>query len=216
MNIQVKFLIALFALIGIPFLSEKSLAQGGSVPPSGCSALDKSKPPLFISFESLTDKAWAGDKYEKGVLLRLNNNSKCMISFSASIGAVSGIRPNFVIRDGKLIRQSDARLGSLINGQRVSLEYVMKYPNQKYMVIGGYGGDVLQTVYLNGEDHVFFGVPLKNFQKGGELRIAYNYEWDEGEASQIMTKKGDYIQRYETVEHYLRFVPQQLPENIIR
>jgi hypothetical protein len=84
------------------------------------------------------------------------------------------------------------------------------------MVIGGYGGDVLQTVYLNGEDHVFFGVSLKNFQKGGELRVAYDYEWDEGEASQITRKAGESMQRYETVEHYLLFVRQQLPENIIR
>ena len=216
MNIRVTFLITLFTLIGISFPSQKSVAQEGSVPQAGCSALDKGKPPLFISFESLDEKAWAGDKYEKGILLRMNNNSNCTISFSAGYGEAPKVPPNFVIRNGKMVRQPDVKIGSLTNGQRVSLYYLTKYPNKKLLVIGGFGGHMLETVYLNGGDYVFFSVPLKNFQKDGEILLPYNYDWDEGEAPQIITEKDGSKRRYETVEHYLRFVPQQIPEGILK
>jgi hypothetical protein len=47
----------------------RSLTQQAFVPQGGCIALDKKNPPLFVSIESRDNKLWAGDKYEKGVLL---------------------------------------------------------------------------------------------------------------------------------------------------
>jgi hypothetical protein len=216
MKVSQAFLIALFMLIGVGSLSQKFYAQGSPISQAGCSAIDKSKPPLFISFESLTAKAWAGDDYEKGVLLRLSNNSNCTVSFSASYHEAPRVPPTFVFRNGKMVRQPDVKFGSLTNGQRASLYYLTKYPGKESLVIGGFGGDMLETVYLNGGDYVFFGVPLRNFKKGGEILLPYNYDWDEGEASQIITERGGYKQRYETVEHYLRFVSGQLPDNALR
>jgi hypothetical protein len=173
-------------------------------------------PPLFISFAQLDDKSWDGAKNVKGVLLKLNNNSDCRITFSAGYGAAPRVPSSWVFRNGKRIRRADVPFGSLDNGQRVDLYYITKYPNQKYPVIGGFGGDVLETVYLNGGDYVLFGVPLKNFQRGGELLLPYTYDWDEGERGQIITKNNGYTQRYETVEHSLRFGAQQLPEGTLK
>ena len=209
---KVRFTITIFSLIVFAFLSPKALAQEGSIPQGGCSALDKSKPPLFISFESLDEKSWDGNKYVKGALLRLNNNSNCTINFSAAVGEAQVTPIPFTITNGKMVRQPDVRTGSLTNGQRVSLYYLTKYPDKKLWVIGGFGGDVLETVYLNGNNYVFFGVPLKNFQDDGEILLPYNYDWD----AQIIIDKDGHKQRFATVEHYLRFVPEQLPANILK
>jgi hypothetical protein len=177
----------------------------------GCVAIDKSKPPLFISFAQMDDKALEGSKYVKGVLLRLNNNSNCVISFSAESG--SGARASaWIMRNGKMVPRASVPPGSLDFGQRVNLLYLTKYANKPYLQQGGFGGDVLDTVYLNGGDHIFFSVPLTNFKRGGEILLPYKYMWDEGERGQIIVKEGGNIRgRYETVEHYLRFVPDQLP-----
>ena len=51
-----------------------------------------------------------------------------------------------------------------------------------------------------------FDVPLAKFKRGGEILLPYTYSWDEGERGQIIAKENGYVRRYETVEHYLRFV----------
>jgi hypothetical protein len=196
-------------LFGVSF--QTSVAQGG------CSAIDKTMPPLFISFVQLDDKSWDGDKEVKGALLKLNNNSNCRISFSVAAGESRSSEASspLVLRNGKLVRRDDVPIYSL-NGKRISLSYLTKYPDAKYLVLGGFGGDVLETAYLYGGEHIFFGVPLRNFQRGGVILLAYNYDWDEGDRGQIITKQGEYTQRYETVEHYLRFEPRQLPKGTLK
>jgi hypothetical protein len=201
-------LLLVAALLGASL--QTTAAQGG------CSAIDKTKPPLFLSFAQLDDKSWDGDKYVKGALLKLNNNSNCRISFSVAAGeSRSSDESPLVLRNGKLVHREDVPIYSL-NGKRISLSYLTKYPNAKYLVQGGFGGDVLETANLYGGEHIFFGVPLKNFQRGGEVLLPYRYDWDEGDRGQIITKQGEYTQRYETVEHYLRFVPDQLPKGTLK
>lgn len=200
-----------FALIAtILFLScQPSVAQ------DGCSAIDKSKPPLFISYAQLDDKAWDGAKYVKGVLLKLNNNSNCTITFSAAVDEAPKVPGSWIVHNGKIVRRADVPFGTLNSGRRVSLYYLTKYPNKKDWVIGGFGGDVLETVYLSGGDHVFFGVPLTNFKRGGEILLSYTYSWDEAERGEIITKEKGYVRRYKTVEHYVRFIGEQLPEGTL-
>jgi hypothetical protein len=213
---RLSFIALLGFMLLTPAFSYETFAQAGKAGQTGCAGLDKSKPPLFISYEQPVDKAWAGNKYARGVLLRLNNNSNCAISFSAAYGESPRVPPNFVIRNGKLVRQPDVRIGSLTNGQQVSLEYLIKYPDRKHPVVGGFGGDMLETVWLNGGDYIFFSVPLSDFKKSGQLLLQYSYDWDNGDASQIVTEKNGYKQRRETVEHYLRFDPQRLPVEILK
>jgi hypothetical protein len=102
-----------------------------SVAQSGCSAIDKDKPPLFISFAQLDDKSWDGEKSVKGALLKLNNNSNCRITFSAAPDEPRTGPSAWVFRNGKLVRRDDAPFGSLQNGQRVSLYYLTKYPKRE-------------------------------------------------------------------------------------
>ena len=215
MSVCRAFLFSLFAVVVIPFQPPNNLAQENSTRQGGCSVLDRSKPPLFISFESPTGKAWAGGSNGKGVLLRLTNNTNCTVSITADYGTAPSNPSAVVIRGGKIVRPPDVRFGSVRNGQRVCLSYFTKYPKQQHPVIGC-ASHLVETAYLNGGDYVFFDVPLMNFRKGGEIFVPYNYEWDEGEASEIVTEKGGNKRRFQTVEHHLRFAPEQLPENFLR
>ena len=148
--------------------------------------------------------------------MKLSNNSNCTITFSAAVDEAPKIPGSWIVHNGKIVRRADVPFGTLNSGQRVSLYYLTQYPNKKYRIIGGFGGDVLETVYLNGGDHVFFGVPLTNFKRGGEILLPYTYSWDEAERGQIITKEKGYVRRYETVEHFLRFVGEQLPEATLK
>jgi hypothetical protein len=170
--------------------SLKAVAQEGSAPATGCSALDKNLPLLFIVFEGEDYKAWAGDKYAKGVLLRVRNNSNCGIILETSTNTSDRAK----------------------DGEKLSLKYLMKYPTQPSMVMGGFGGDVLESVGLRGGDSVLFSVPLENFKKKGTLLLPFNYEWEE---SVIFNKgAGKYLRN--PVEHYMRFGPELLPTEMLR
>jgi hypothetical protein len=216
MNMRRTFLGMLLSLIGVlSFLPPRSFAQQSLVPQGGCVALDKNSPPLFISFESRDDKVWAGDKYEKGVLLRLNNNSTCVISLTAPPGVIRDIPPNFGIKNGKLVRLPDIRIGSVRNGEKVGLYYLMKYPGKASLVLEG-DFHVRDTIYLKGGDHIFFSVPLKNFRRHGQLLVPFNYDWDSDNAAYIIVETNGSKQGYEVVEHYLTFVPERLPDGILK
>src|SRR3954470_22859072 len=93
---------------------------------TGCAAIDKNNPPLFISFEQFDDKSWDGDKYVKGALLKLNNNSNCTIAFEVAYGESRS--SGMVLRNGKLVHRDEGSLISLGAGTRVSLVYITKYP----------------------------------------------------------------------------------------
>jgi hypothetical protein len=187
----------------------QTVAQPVSAPQAGCSVLNKDHPLLFISFERVDDKAWNGDKYVKGALLRVRNNSNCAILLEAPPGEASSFR----IRDGKLTR---LEMEEAKDGQRVSLKYLMKYPDQAFMVVGGFGGDVLDYVRLNGGDSILFSVPLSNFRKRGELLLPFNYEWDMGAGSEVVINEGGAKYRHAAVEHHLRFGPGLLPGELLR
>jgi hypothetical protein len=179
------------------FLSspESKITAGQTTPPRECSAVDKGRPPLFISFERVDNKAWDGGKYVKGVLLRMRNNSGCAILLEAPPGEASPWR----VRDGKLIRleTSEAK-----DGERLSLKYLMKYPGREVMVLGGFGGDVLESVRLRGGDSVLFSVPLRNFKQKGRAALPYTFEGAEAAGA--------------SAENYLRFEPQLLPGKFLR
>ncbi|HWS99230.1 MAG TPA: hypothetical protein VN256_03085 [Pyrinomonadaceae bacterium] len=181
---------------------------------SGCPALDKSKPPLLISYERPVAKVWDGDKDVPGVLLRLENNSDCAISFRALPGQVRGAAPlSFTIKDGKYVPRPEIRVGPVAHDQELDLMYLMRYPGESSLVIDG-DFHVAERVRLYGGNYVFFDVPLKNFKKGGAVLVEYNYDWED--ESRIIIEEGRTKRAYATVEHYVRFDPERLPKEILK
>lgn len=210
------FFAAAFGLLFLPLaFSHERLAREAmpSLRP-GCPALDKSKPPLLISYERPVAKVRDGGKDVPGVLLRLENNSDCEINFRAKPGQVSGTYPSFAIRDGKYVRLPEAKIGPVAHDQELDLMYLMRYPNESGLVIGGGDFHVIERVTLPGGNYVFFDVPLKHFKRGGELLVKYNYEWED--ESDIIIKEGRTKLAYPTVEHYVRFDPERLPKDILK
>jgi hypothetical protein len=197
-------------LIALLLAATETFAQGG------CSPIDKTKPPLFISFAQLDDKAFDGSKYVKGALLSVTNNSDCRVNFEVSYGETPKVPASWVMRNGRMVRRSEVPFGSLDNGQRVTVSYLLKYPNKKDFVLGGLVGDMVETAYLNSGDHFVFAVTLKEFQRGAEMFLPFAYDWDEGNRGRIMTKQDGYAPSYEAVQHYLRFFPAQLPEGTLK
>jgi hypothetical protein len=206
-------LAALLGLILLPLAPGYETAQEAAPSRQGCPALNKSKPPLYISYERPAAEVWDGDKSVPGVLLRLENNSDCAISFRALPGQVRGADPSFTIKDGKYVRLPEARIGPLAHDQELDLMYLMRYPGDSSLVIEG-DFHVAERVTLHGGHYVFFDVPLKYFKKGGQLFIEYNYDWDD--ESQIIIKEGRTKVAYPTVEHYVRFDPERLPKEILK
>lgn len=180
---------------------------------TGCRVLDKSKPPLFISFAEADGTAWDGEKYVKAFRLKINNNSSCALVFTAEYGS-STPSVRIVIKNGKPVRPSDMELGALVNGQKANLLYYMKYADEKTMTWEGIDGHLLETVRLSGGDYIFMSVPVKNFKKDGELLVPFNYEWDQGRASSVNV--GDTNELSDVVQHYLRFRRELLPPSALK
>jgi len=210
-NPRITLLFFLFLLPALSFPSRPCLGQEARVPQGGCVALNKNKPPLFLSYERQDDKAWDGRNYVTGILLRLNNNSNCDISLTAPPGYVREVPPTLGIKDGKLVRLSDVRIGSIKSGAKVELYYLTEYPGDKSLYVDG-DFHVIDTIFLNNGDYIFFSVPLKNFKRGGQVLVPFNYDWDtdsflEGSRMKVL---------FRTTQHYLIFDPEQLPPEILK
>lgn len=206
-----------FCLACLILLSSSEEAKAQQPPAqtqTGCRALDKEKPPLFISYAGADDKAWDGERYVKGVLLRINNNSNCALTLTAEYGESVSPSVRTAIKGGKPTRPAALEEAALLNGQRVSLYYLMKYPNERDMIVGGFGGDVLETTRLCGGDYILISVPLKNFKRDGELLVPFNYEWDAGAGSRLKAADGDY--GLQAVQHYLSFRKELLPPAMLK
>ena len=204
--------IALLLLEAPATMGPRSLVHQAAPSRVGCTALDKTRPALYISFESTTDKVWAGDRYEKGVLLRVSNNTDCEISLVVPPDVGREVPPTFGVRGGKLVRLPDVRIGSVKNGANLSLYYLTKYPGEETLFIGGDFHVYRDTVYLNGGDHIFFSVPLRNFKRRGQVLVPFNYEWESGDAAYV---KADGVW-VEAVKHYLTFGFERLPKEVLR
>jgi hypothetical protein len=178
-------------------------------PSQSCSTLDKDRPPLSVSFESTDDRAWAGDRYVEGVLLRLTNNTDCPVFLEAPPDELRYFR----VRDGRAVR---LEVGEVRDKQRISLKYLVKYPDRDHPVIGGFGGDVLDFAKLDAGNHVLFSVPLSDFRAGGELRLPFRYEWEIAADARAVSEEGGPGRGVKAAEHYVTFAPEMLPVSALR
>lgn len=208
MNSRITLLFLLLPFVAMFLLSPQCLAQEVTVPQGGCVALDKNKPPLFVSYERPDDRAWDGRTYVIGVLLRLTNNSNCVISLTAPPGYPREVPPTSGIKDGKMVRLPDVRIGSIKSGEKVELYYLTKYPGDESLYLDR-DFHVRDTIYLNNGDYILFSVPMKNFKLHGRVLVPFHYDWDSAIAPFVVEGKRR-KQAYEAVKHYLIFDHERL------
>ena len=211
MNLRITIAYVLPALLSF-LLSQWTVGQESNVRQGGCVALDVTSPPLFISYERRDEQAWDGRNYVSGVLLRLNNNSNCVISLTTPPGYPRELPPTFGYKNGKRVRLPDARIGSIKSGTKVSLYYLTKYPVDASLVFTG-DFHVRDSIYLNNGDYIFFSVPLKNFKRNGRVLVPFTYDWDNGKPALVLNTDGTFD---EAVEHYLTFGPERLPKDLLK
>jgi len=197
--------IGLVLLLANALLPQQSFAQKPSQSQSGCEAIDKTKPHLFISYEATDVQAWNGRKNVKGVLLRLNNNSGCVISLTVPRSYPKEIPPTMGLRDGRVQRLPDVRIGSIKSGTTVEIYYLTKYPSEASLVLTR-DFHVIDAIYINNGDSILFSVPIENFKRKGRIVVPFSYDWEAANAAL----------RMEPVEHYLIFRPDQLPVEVLK
>jgi hypothetical protein len=193
-------------LLATSLLAQQTGAQPASAPQGGCAALDKKNPPLFLSYERADNHAWDGHDYVDGVLLRLNNNSNCVISLIAPPGYPREVPPTWGFKEGKRIRLPEVRIGSIKSGTNVELYYLTKYPGDESLYLDS-DFHVRDTIYLNNGDFIVFSVPWKNFKRKGRVLVPFKYDW-EGDNTYVPDMRGMLV---DTVEHYLVFDSSLIP-----
>ena len=210
MNLRLLFLCVVLPLLTTSSVTQQSYAE--SNPQAGCSRLDKNNPPLFISFERRSEKVWANSKYQRGLLLRVNNNSNCAITLTIAAGTTGEgqpeLSPNFTIRDGKMVRKPATPIPSPTSGKTVGLYYLTAYHGEGALVLDN-DFHARDHIDLYAGEHIFFEVPLKNLQRGGRILVPFNYKWD---------ANTNLVDGYsvEASEHYLTFDPERLTKDILK
>ena len=142
-------------------------AQGLETRPSqhDCSRIDKTKPPLFITFE----------RTESGkVFLRLHNNARC----SVLIPTNQHTAPAEVMKQpngGLRVEQTEA----LRDGSQVQVVYhLFNLRGSKNTVIVS-DGDVVRTWQLLPQQSIVFTVPLDHFRKHADVGVEFIYPWED-------------------------------------
>ena len=161
-------------------------------PPPQCSRLDKTKPPLFISFEQVESRK---------VFLRLNNNSRCALL----------IPTNQIDSSIRVVKQASGRLRvepieELKDGSQVPVVYNLFNSRSSKDAVIVSDGDVVITRKLLPQQSIVFAVPLENFRKNVDVGVEISYLWEESGWSTVGGGFG----------HYVFFRSKSLPRNTIR
>jgi hypothetical protein len=175
-------------------------------PPAPCATQDYPAAPLSVSYEGRDDKAWAGDRYVEGVLLRLTNTSDCAVYLKVADGEAR----RFKVEGGKLARME---VGEARDGQRISLEYVIKHHDADDLFSRGVGGHVLEPARLDKGRSVLFSIPLDDFRTASEVRVPFKFDREvltdapaEGQGGGAVPGKAE--------ERYVSFEPWRLSASL--
>jgi hypothetical protein len=214
MNLLLLFLCAVLSLLTNSSLTQHSSAEPNAL--AGCDRLEKNSPPLFISFEREAEKVWANHKYQPGLVLRVNNNSNCVITLRMAAGSTEeqfvALPSDLRIRDGKLVRLPEAPIPSRSSGKIVGLYYLTHYQGEDALVEDN-DFHAINSIDLNSDEHVFFGVPLKSLKRGGRILVPFNYKWYRN-GNECLGDTPDCSAR--ATEHYLNFDSKRLPKEILK
>jgi hypothetical protein len=138
-----------------------------------------------------------------------------VISLTAPPGYAGEVPPTFGFKEGKRIRLSDVRIGSIESSSTVDLYYLTKYPRDESLYVDG-DFHVRDTISLNNGYHIFFRVPLKNFKRGGYVLVPFNYDWDSTIAPNFIFDENGMKRAFQAVKHYVLFEPDRLPKEILK
>lgn len=146
-----------------------------------CARIDRTRAPLFISFEHVTSK---------DVVLRLRNNSGCPVliptnKLGSSIKLVK--QPNGGLR---VERVEDDQLK---DGGEVAVVYnLFNRRGSKDTVIVS-DGCVVMPKRLMPQQSIVFSVPLEEFKKHADVGVEFSYSWEDDGGRSIGGEFGHYV-----------------------
>ena len=140
---------------------------------SECARIDKTKAPLFISFERFESK---------DVLLRLHNNSGCPVLVPTN--ELDSTLEFVKLSNGGSIAKY-AENAPLRDGRQVRLVYNLINLRGRKDVVNVSDGCIVMSRRLLPQQTVVFSVPLEDFRNHADVLLEFSYPWeyDEGSAA---------------------------------
>jgi hypothetical protein len=190
-------------------LSQAAFSQNGSTPQLGCSLIDKSRDPLFITYERMDDPEPKREGIDRDrVLVRLHNNSTCVVLIKTMEAEkfFLPLPPNPTLMD----RVKQGVNYDLPDGAVVpAVKYYTQDNRRSKAPEAAWGGDMFFTFRLLGSNSLLFAIPTAYLRKGYDIVVPFDYAWEkEGERPKFLYS-GD-------VEHRVNFYGDSLPDDVKR
>ena len=190
-------------------LSQAAIAQDGPPSQPGCSLIDKSRDPLFITYERVDDLDSKREGMERDrVLVRLHNNSTCVVLITTTeverfYRAVPS-NPTGIERVKRIIN-SDLPDGAIVP----AVKYYTQDSRRVRAPEPAWGGDMFFELRLHGSNSLLFAIPMAYLKKDKIVVVPFDYAWEkEGERPKLLYS-GD-------VEHHVYFFSQNMPDEVKR
>ena len=180
--------IALIIFVQLFNIGDVELLQDISSNKHGCSLVDPTRPPQFVSYEG---------KSESQIQLRLRNNTSCTIVVETD--------DQFPTQP-KTLPQGGSTIESVLTSQdgvRLRLHYLTQNRRRGEVLKRGYGwGDSVFTYEILPGQSILFAVPRFHFKRGSDIAVPFAYSWDGSKS--IATGVGG-------VAHYVYLLVEDLP-----
>ena len=155
-----------------------------------CKRIEQNMPDFFITYEgAVTEpRAHEGKAYRAQALLRLRNNSDCIIILPSNDESPSPLLLKLLHR-GQTPRRTDA----LADGQKVALVYNLNNERGANGTISVSDGCLVYERSLAAGESVLFSVPLVHLKKGADVAVQFRYGFEDQRVSLLGGDFGHYI-----------------------
>ncbi|HVG32372.1 MAG TPA: hypothetical protein VM911_04805 [Pyrinomonadaceae bacterium] len=203
MKIILANILLLLSLSQVPF------SQNGSTSQLGYSLIDKSRDPLFITYERLDDPDPKREGIERDrVLVRLHNNSTCVVLIETMEAEkfYLPLPPNPTITDRvKRGINYDLPDGAIVP----AMKYYTQDNRRSKTPEAAWGGDMFFTFRLLGGNSLLFAIPTAYLRKGNDIVVPFDYGWEKEGERPSPIYSGD-------VEHRVYFYGDSMPDEVKR
>jgi hypothetical protein len=155
-----------------------------------CKRVDKNLPQFFITYEHVVneDRAPEGREYRTQALLRLHNNTDCIIIVPSNDEGPSPQLLRLLHRE-QTLKRTDA----LANGQKVSVVYSLNNERGANGTISVSYGCMVYERSLAGGESFLFSVPVLHFNKGADVAVQFRYASEDQGVSLLGGDFGHYV-----------------------
>jgi hypothetical protein len=145
-------------------MEQASLSHDDSSDEQGCTLLDKTHAPHFITYER---------KFESNIQLRLRNNTSCPIVIETDDQYPTRLRR---------LPQGGAKIESVLrpeDGLRLRVHYLVQDRRRGESLKRAYGwGDSVFVYEIPPGQSILFDVPASHFRRRLDIAVPFRYGWE--------------------------------------